>query len=186
MKTSIVISLLALVAPICAVPMEALDPRYISFPESVRSSHKSPSVGPPIPLPTGSGFPPFPTTLSHHHRTHKTGGFHPYGPTGHPIPTGIRPIGTGHHPIHPQPTGGHHGYKRQEPEGANGQRYIHSSFVVELITYITTGPKLPPYPQEHFSLEGWRSIGTAGTLIVLHPSLVNSILSSVHGAIWQL
>lgn len=143
MKTSIVISLLALVAPICAVPMEALEPRYISFPESVTSSPKSHSVGRPIP-----------TTLSYHHGTHKTGGFHPYGPTGRPNPTGTRPLGTGHHSIHPHPTGGHHGYKGQGPEGTGGPRYIHSPLLAKITTYTTTGPKPSPYPQEHFSLKG--------------------------------
>lgn len=124
MKTSIAVSLLALVAPIFAVPMEALDPRHISIPG---------------PVPTGSGFPPVPTTLSHHHGTHKTGGFHSYGPTGRPFPTGTRPSGTGHHSVHPHPTGGYY--------GSYGPRYIHSSLFARIITYTTTGPKPPPFPR---------------------------------------
>lgn len=144
MKTSIAISLLALVAPICAVPMEALDPRHLTF--SDLPTTISLPFGPPVSFPTGSGFPPFPTTLStqtHHHRSHKTGGFHPY-PTGGPFPTGTRP-----HRAHPHPTGGYYGIDRREPEGANGPRYdIHSSFLAALITYTTTGPKPPLSPRK--------------------------------------
>lgn len=142
MKTSIAISLLALVAPICAVSMEGSDPRHFTF--SDVSTTVSLPVGPPIPFPTGSGFPPFPTTLStqtHHHRSHKTGGFHSY-PTGGPFPTGTRP-----HRTHPHPTGGYHG------EGGNGPRFdIHSSFLAALITHTTTGPKPPPIPKNAYDL----------------------------------
>lgn len=121
MKTSIAVSLLVLVAPVFAIPMEALDPRHYSFPQPVISSTLSLPVGPPITHPTGTGFPPFPTPTTHHHKPHKTGGIH-HRPTGHQFPHS-KPTGTRPHTKHPHPTGGHHGVDRREPEGANGPRY---------------------------------------------------------------
>lgn len=151
MKTSIAISLLAMVAPICAVPMEALDPRHYTLSESVVPTLSLP-VGPPIHHPTGSEFYSFSTLSTHHHKSHKTGGVHSHYPTGYPFPPHVGPTGTGPHPTYPHPTGGHHGPPRYE-------FHIHPPFLVTPITYTAIGPKSPLLPRTLSSYDGSSSRG---------------------------